>query len=163
MNPIMKNNLRDLQQVQKASGKTVAQCRAALDAAKGDVADAIELLSRRGNIATDTPVDDTDWFTSPPLTRTALEETQAQLGFKLPQAYIDLQRVRVPGHLQVTQHVRRQRRMLPAQRVGAVARTHQGLCGGRQGLARQVGGTALGEGHGPDFAHTAGAGLCSGQ
>lgn len=85
----MKGNLRDLQQVQKASGERVAVCRTALEAAGGDVEDAVELLNRK-KVAVETPFDDSDWFTGPPLTRKALAAAEAQLGFRLPQAYADL-------------------------------------------------------------------------
>jgi hypothetical protein len=86
----MKDKLRDLQRLQKASGATVSACRAALDAAAGDVEDALELLSRKKVAADETPFDDSDFFTGPPLTRKALETAEEKLGFKFPAAYAHL-------------------------------------------------------------------------
>lgn len=55
--------------------------------------DALHLLARQKQARTsppETPFDGTDWFTGPPLTRTALEAAQAALGYRFPAAYVEL-------------------------------------------------------------------------
>ncbi|MBB6559000.1 hypothetical protein HNP48_001664 [Acidovorax soli] len=95
----MTARLHDLQRVREASGAPVSACRAALDAAAGHVADAIDLLARQSKAASDVahPFDGTDWFTGPPLTRTALHAAQQALGFRFPAAYTDLLLIRNGG------------------------------------------------------------------
>ncbi len=89
-------HLRDLHRVHQQSGAPLSECRAALEAAAGHVDDALHLLARRRQepAATTTdgsnPFDGPDWFTGPPLTRTALEAAQAALGYRFPAAYVDL-------------------------------------------------------------------------
>ncbi|WP_144290366.1 SMI1/KNR4 family protein [Chitinilyticum litopenaei] len=86
----MNTSLLDLKKVQLASGKRVAECRLALDAAKGDVEDAIEILSRPQVPLADTPFDDSDWFTGPTLSRNAVKAAEMELGLKFPAAYLEL-------------------------------------------------------------------------
>ena len=90
-------HLRDLHCVHQQSGAPISECRTALEAAAGHVDDALHLLTRNKQvpapIATDissNPFDGPDWFTGPPLTRTALEAAQAALGYRFPAAYVDL-------------------------------------------------------------------------
>ncbi|EJE51726.1 hypothetical protein PMI14_03588 [Acidovorax sp. CF316] len=87
----MTSTLHDLQRVRLASGAPVAACRAALDAAAGHVADAIDLLARQSAAASAPDLfDGTDWFTGPPLARSALHAAQQALGFRFPAAYAEL-------------------------------------------------------------------------
>jgi len=86
----MANDLHKLLQVKKHSGESIAVCRSALDAAEGDVENALELLTRKTIDDAKTPFDDSDWFTGPPLTRKKLEATEVQLGYKFPIEYASL-------------------------------------------------------------------------
>ena len=90
-------DLHKLLELQKSSGKSIAACRAALDVAEGDVEDALEFLAREVIDHDQTPFDDSDWFTGPPLARKKLAATEAQLGYKFPAAYANLLYVKNGG------------------------------------------------------------------
>lgn len=84
------SDLEKVQVIRHATGARIADCRRALEAARGSVEGAVELIERRPDPGLLALFDASTWYTGPALIKRDVDDVEQRLGWRLPALYVEL-------------------------------------------------------------------------